>query len=116
MKTPRVFGTDLEGVTEAQALERAQERWAGFGAWVEKCHNPRAPYQVGIMVQEGKRARRKRLGSGLTWARAFLSADRREQITSVPRRARISRKRSRNPEFTQEDLFAQGCAREMVRG
>lgn len=117
MRPPREFGTDLEGVTLEQALERARARWPGFSAWAEKCHNPRAPYQVGIMFPENGRPRRKRLGSGLTWNRAFLSADRREQISHVPRRSRLKRRRSKEPVHEQMDLItAQGCADEMVRG
>lgn len=117
MRPPREFGTDVEGVTLEQALKRARERWPGFSAWAEKCHNPRAPYQIGVMVPEHGRPRRKRLGSGLTWERAFLSADRREQISHVPRLSRITRRRAKNPGCEQLDLLAaQGCADEMVRG
>lgn len=103
-------------MTAEDALAQARERWPGFGAWVAKCSNPRAPYQVGVVVYEGAQPVRRLMGCGLTWERAFLSADRREQISHVPRGSRITRRALRTPPLPQENLFAQGCADEMVRG
>ena len=88
---------DHEDAIMEQMLREARDRY-GPNAAVRTCYNPRAPYQVGVW-DVGPRGGRKfrQLGCGLTWERAFLSADNRAQR---PRRAR-TRKKTPPPKLQQ---------------
>jgi len=95
-------------MTAEDALVHAESRWPGFACWVNETRNPRAPYQVGIVVYDGAGSHRKMMGCGLTWERAFLSADRRAQHPIT--RAAVARMPKRSHAAPQLDLLAQGCA------
>jgi hypothetical protein len=73
---------------EAAALAEARTRWPAQGSWVK--YTPaqrRAPYSVGIVtVTATGRKRLRQMGCGLTWERAFLSADNRTAGRTAPRR------------------------------
>lgn len=102
---------DIDGTTEHDAHARALARWPGRGAFVEKSLlDFHAPYHVGYLRDDGAGPRRVIIGRGLTWERAFLSADKRE---STPRKAR--RRAAcppRRETVKQLDCFggAHGCA------
>jgi len=89
---------------EAGAKALAEQRWPGFAIWTRKTLNPRAPFQVGIVVYDGKGATRRLMGCGLTWERAFLSADRREQ-NPHGRGARPTRRKQRAQPLPQLDML-----------
>lgn len=96
------MSTDIDGVTQEQAAERARARWPGRAAFAEKrVHDLRAPYRVGYMRNDGKGSRRVVVGRGLTWERAFLSADKRE---SRPPRVRRSKPKKRKRGTVLEQL------------
>lgn len=101
-------------MTADDALDQARERWPGLGAWVRVTANPRAPYQVGITRAEGRVFRRVMVGCGLTWERAFMSADKHAHRALANR---ITRRAVARSNFAQGELFAHGSAPDaMVRG
>lgn len=100
---------------EAAALEEARRRWPAMGAWVRQTWHPQAPFSVGVTIADQRGTTRKRMGHGLTWERAFLSADRRAQC--VPRGRRTTRTREMRATLEQLVMFeGQGRPHALDRG
>lgn len=75
--------------TIEQALEHARRIWAGQGAWVEfRARDLYGPCWVGVMQASARGPVKRRLGRGLTWQRAFTSADLERRGVTRPRRGR----------------------------
>lgn len=87
--------------TESMALSEARRRWPARGAFIEyREHEIYAPCRVGVTERTGRGLIRRMLGRGLTWQRAFASADLRARGLTTPRRRRARR----DPEGGQMEL------------